>query len=197
MELRNEKIVLRDPIESDIDDRIRWETAQTEWLEWDAPWETEEKPFVPEDYRRDMKRALSAKEDPNRFRYGFQICTNDASERHIGWVNAYRISDTYCYTHGEGKLTIGIDIPDESSRRKGYATEAWALYISYLLRQGIDDVYTQTWSGNHRVLGLINKLGFEECDRRTDFRRVRGTLYDGLTFRLNLERFNHFWDSKR
>jgi hypothetical protein len=66
-----------------------------------------------------MKRALSAKEDSNRFRYGFQICTNDASERHIGWINAYRISDTYCYTHGEGKLTIGIDIVDEPSRRKG------------------------------------------------------------------------------
>lgn len=41
---------------------------------------------------------------------------------------------------------------------------------------------------NERTVQSRLRLGFEECDRRTDFRRVRGTLYDGLTFRLNLER---------
>ena len=49
------------------------------------------------------------------------------TKKHIGWVNAYHINDDYCYTDGDGKLTIGINIPDLNSRRRGYATEAWSL----------------------------------------------------------------------
>ena len=29
-------------IESDIEDYVRWFTAETEWMDWDAPWENEE-----------------------------------------------------------------------------------------------------------------------------------------------------------
>ena len=32
-------IVLRDMIESDIEDYVRWFTTETEWSDWDAPWE--------------------------------------------------------------------------------------------------------------------------------------------------------------
>ena len=34
-------IVLRDLTESDIKDRIYWEKVETEWQQWDAPWEYE------------------------------------------------------------------------------------------------------------------------------------------------------------
>lgn len=191
MEIKGQKIILRDFIEEDIEDRIRWETIETEWLEWDAPWEMEED-FSPEEYRSLMNKRLSIKQDPNRFRYGFQICTNDEDEKHIGWINAYYIDDDFCYTKADGKLTIGIDIPDLSSRRKGYGTEAWSLYINYILDNGIEHIYTQTWSGNIRVIGLMKNLGFEECNREKDFRIVRGSLYDGLTFKLNITKHKEF-----
>lgn len=76
MEIKGQKVLLRDFIKEDIADRINWETVDTEWLEWDAPWEMEEESFNPEKYRSLMNKRLSTKQDPNRFRYGFQICIN-------------------------------------------------------------------------------------------------------------------------
>jgi hypothetical protein len=35
------EVILRDFIQSDIEKRICWETEQTEWQLWDAPWEYE------------------------------------------------------------------------------------------------------------------------------------------------------------
>ncbi|MDD2494480.1 MAG: GNAT family protein [Tissierellia bacterium] len=107
-------------------------------------------------------------------------------------INKNSIDDNYCYTNGDGKLTIGIDILDLNSRRKGYATEAWSLYIKYILDSGIDDIYTQTWSGNIRVIGLMKKLGFFECNREKGLRIVSGELYDGLTFKLNIKKYDQF-----
>lgn len=192
MEIKGQKVLLRDFVKEDIEDRIRWETIETEWLEWDAPWEVEEEPFNSEKYRSRMNKRLSIKQDPDRFRYGFQICINDETEKHIGWINAYQIDDNYCYTSDDGKFTIGINIPDLNSRRKGYATEAWNLYIKYALDNGIEDIYTQTWSGNIRVIGLMKKLGFRECNREEGFRIVRGELHDALTFKLNILKYKEF-----
>jgi len=55
-------------------------------------------------------------------------------------------------------------------------------------------VYTQTWSGNKRMIGLAQKLGFEICQLVPNKRRVRGKLYDGLTFKLNVDKFKTFLD---
>ena len=40
MKIKNENIILRDMIESDIDDYVRWFTTETEWSNTDAPWES-------------------------------------------------------------------------------------------------------------------------------------------------------------
>lgn len=64
------------------------------------------------------------------------------------------------------------------------------LLIDYLRSNGVKDIYTQTWSGNLRVIGLATKIGFEECNRNLNERFVRGASYDGLTFKLNIIKFN-------
>jgi RimJ/RimL family protein N-acetyltransferase len=192
VEIKNNKVILRDFIEADIEDEIYWETVETEWQLWDAPWEYDEgEIFNPEEYRRKRLQWLEKEKekDSNRVRWRFQICINDESRRHIGWCNSYNIDDNYEYVRGTGHCTIGINIPDMASRGKGYATAAWDLFIQYLLSNGVEAIYTQTWSGNERVLGLINKLGFEECGRKHNIRAVRGKLYDGLTFKLNMENY--------
>lgn len=190
MEIKNDKVILRDFLESDIEDRIYWETVETEWKLWDAPWE--EEPFDSGHYRKECLKWIAKEKDENRIRWGFQICVNDKSRKHIGWCNSYDIDDNYKYTNEDGHCTIGIDIPDVSSRRKGYATASWDLFVQYLLSNGIKNIYTQTWSGNERVIGLIKKVGFEECNRKHEFRTVRGQLYDGLTFKLNWKKYNDF-----
>ena len=42
MRIEFENIVLRDMIESDIEDYVRWFTVEREWENWDAPWEKED-----------------------------------------------------------------------------------------------------------------------------------------------------------
>ena len=77
MKIIGQRVILRDPIKKDIEDRIRWETVETEWLDWDAPWELENgEPFDPEEYRNLMNKKLSKPKNPNEIRYGFQICIN-------------------------------------------------------------------------------------------------------------------------
>lgn len=41
------------------------------------------------------------------------------------------------------------------------------------------------------MINLAEKLGFEECSRKENFRNVRGKEYDGLTFRLNRELYEN------
>ena len=170
---------------------MNWELKEREWLDWDAPWE--EEPFEEEEYRSFMEKRLSTPLAPNAFRYSFQIVTYDESQTHVGWVNAYFIDKNYHYTENSGEMAIGISIPPLSARRKGYATEAWKLYIQYALAHGVKELYTQTWSGNERVIGLMKKMGFELVYKKEGFRQVRGKLYDGLTFKLNKEKFEEKW----
>ena len=141
-------------LETDIDDYIRWNTIETEWLLWDAPWEEDEE-FNREEYRQKMLVRLSKLKNTNNARIGFEICVLDEKETHVGWVNSYFIDDNYNYSQEKKLTAIGIDIPEQWARGCGYGTEAWALFINYLRGNGIIDIYTQTWSGNNRVLGLI------------------------------------------
>jgi len=190
MQIKNDKVILRDFIESDIEDRIHWELVETEWQLWDAPWEEDD--FDPEAYRHKQLEKLKQQKPDNEVRWSFQVCINDEDQKHIGWCNAYRIDENYQYTREEGFCTIGIGLPDLASRRKGYATAAWILFIHYFINHGIKDIHTQTWSGNKRVIGLMTKLGFEECHREKDFKVINGQSYDSLTFKLNHNKFKAF-----
>lgn len=184
MILENERIVLRDFKASDIEDMIHWELVETEWQNWDAPWlAAEEPPFDAEVYRAERMVWLDKAKDENRKRWRLEIETKGDNPRHIGWVSGYSIDDDFIYTSGEGHTTIGIDICDMSARGQGYAYEAWKLWIDHLEARGEGQLYTQTWSGNVRVIGLMKKLGFVEVKRKVDFRTVNGQLYDGLTFK--------------
>lgn len=66
------------------------------------------------------------------------------------------------------------------------------VYIKYLLDNGIEEIYTQIWSGNYRVIGLMEKVGFVECHREKNTCRVRGNLYDDIAFKLNVKVFKEF-----
>ena len=53
----------------------------------------------------------------------------------------------------------------------------------------IEEIYTQTWSGNYPMVKLAEKTGFEEIGRAKGMHKVHGERYDGLTFRLERGRF--------
>lgn len=197
MELKFRDICLRDMRESDIDDEIRWNTVETEWALWDAPWEMEvELPkFDPEAYRREAEKEL--REPKEDFRWGFELDT--AQGIHIGSVNSYLIDENWewisCSRVKPGQKTyrtLGIEINAHRFWSGGLGTQALAAFVKYHLDHGFSELCLQTWSGNIRMIRCAKRLGFEVCHRETGNRQVRGETWDGLTFLLNVERFQAF-----
>lgn len=196
IQIGNDKVVLRDFEQGDIEKRIYWETVETEWQQWDAPWEYEglsqpEKDGALARYIADMQgwAAAYANMADDQKRSGFQICVNEPGREYIGWCCSYLIDADCSYAVSSGRRAVGINIPQRGSRGKGYAFSALRLLIDYLLAHGDQDIYTQTWSGNTRMIALAHKLGFEKYRRKPGHRMVRGQPYDGLTFRLNLQKY--------
>lgn len=200
MKIKYRNIILRDMEVRDIDDDIRWNTVETRWLDWDAPWE-KDGPFDPEKYRQKQLEQLS-KPLAAAHRWSFEIETADGA--HIGSVNAYCIDREFRWQEYAPKTeedrraawwAVGIDINDPDYWSGGWGTQALTAFVRYLLDEGYAHIYTQTWSGNLRMVGLAEKLGFRECCRKAGIREVRGGIYDGLTFRLDRTAFETFFDA--
>ena len=186
MEITGKIIRLRPFKESDIDDVIHWMLVETEWQNWDAPWE-DSSDFDPDAYRKRILKQLRNHRNPS-FYGRLEIDVIETGE-HIGSVNSYYIDDDYYYTRGGGNFTVGIDIIKPANRQKGYGTEAWILFIRYALESGVEEVYTQTWAGNYPVLALMDKIGFERVHVKEHYQVVGGEKVDGYTLKLNKEKF--------
>lgn len=175
-------VLLRDMVEADIEDYVRWFTTETEWGNWDAPWEgfedTEEQ--VRKDWTERFERVKNYADD--RVRYRFEI---EVDGTHVGWVSAY--TDLGEVENPDGDLAIGISIIEEGLRGHGYGAEALRQFIEYYRALGHSKLYTQTWSGNTRMIALAKKLGFQEVSRIIGIREVNGEKYDALTFSLDLK----------
>lgn len=190
-------IVLRDMKESDIEDEIRWNTVETGWALWDAPWEMEVEllKFDPKAYRQsELKNLKSPKDEP---RWGFELDT--AEGIHIGSVNSYLIDENWEWiAFKEVKAgqkvyrTLGIEINDSHFWGRGLGTQALAAFAKHFIDNGISELCLQTWSGNIRMIRVAEKVGFVECNRNVGNRLVRGGAYDGLTFKLDLDRFHNY-----
>lgn len=190
MKIEFENICLRDMVESDIEDYVRWFTAETEWSKTDAPWEAVESDEEAE--RASWQKYYeSVKELPDDVRrWKFEIEWNG---RHIGWVSSYSIDENYRWIGKteEGRTVhraVGIDICESDVWGNGIGTNALRAFINYNFESGENELYTQTWSGNARMIRCAEKLGFQECNRNIGTREVDGQKYDGLTFRLKREK---------
>lgn len=95
MLISDERIILRDFRESDIEKRIFWETVETEWQLWDAPWEYEDlsdekKKKELDDYIANMHTWVQKYDsmDDGEKRTTFQICIKgeNNNEEYIGMV---------------------------------------------------------------------------------------------------------------
>ena len=174
-------VVLRDMKESDIEDYVRWFTTDTEWFDWDAPWE---KSFsTAEEERKSWTEYYEAVKDrpADAVRWKYEI---EVDGRHIGWICSY--DDLDYLENKEGIPAIGMDIPGTDCRNRGCGTEAFRMYMDYLKSHGFSSFYTQTWSGNSAMLRVAEKLGFKEVFRKKDLREVDGRKYDAITFRLDM-----------
>lgn len=191
MEIKYQKIILRDKRESDIEDWIRWYNEETRWADWDAPDEPLE-PVEPEEYRREQMEML--KRIPEGVRTCFEMDTWDGT--HIGMVTSYAIGRDFKWmswkvAHESGNYThtIGLGICESSYWGRGLGTQALTAFVRYHLKQGISDLCLQTWSGNIRMIRSAQRVGFVECNRIVGNRHIHGGIHDSLTFRLDIDRF--------
>ena len=190
MEIRFENIVLRDMKQSDIADYVRWFTTETEWMEWDAPWEARESDEETECKNwTEYYESVKCKTD-DVLRWKFEI---EYEGKHIGWVSSYLIDENYDWIsvdhiQDDQKVhrTIGIAICESGIWGKHAGSNALRAFIQYYAERGCEEIYTQTWSGNIRMMKTAEKLGFKECDRVSNELEVRGKQYDDLTFVLAL-----------
>ncbi len=92
MEIQFKNILLRDMKESDIEDYVRWFTTETQWMDWDAPWEIDRSDANTE--RRSWTEYYeSMREMPDDVpRWKFEI---DCEGSHIGWVSSYLTDENY------------------------------------------------------------------------------------------------------
>ena len=199
MKIEYKDIILRDMTEEDIEDYIRWNTVETDWANWDAPWESlpDLLTFNPEEYRKKELEKLAKPKD--KIRWGFEIET--PSGEHIGAVSSYMMNENFEWIPAKdikpgdkAFRAVGISICESSFCEKGLGTKALAAFINYYFENGEEEIFTQTWSGNIRMIKCAEKLGFEECRRKKDLRLVRGEHYDGLTFRLGKEKFYNYYN---
>ncbi len=199
MKIEYKDIILRDMTEEDIEDYIRWNTVETDWANWDAPWEAlpDLLTFNPEEYRKKELEKLAKPKD--KIRWGFEIET--PSGEHIGAVSSYMMNENFEWIPAKdikpgdkAFRAVGISICESSFCEKGFGTKALAAFINYYFENGEAEIFTQTWSGNIRMIKCAEKLGFEECRRKKDLRLVRGEHYDGLTFRLIKEKFYNYYN---
>ena len=185
MRIEYRNIDLRDMLESDIEDYVRWFTTQTQWSDADAPWEPIESDEETErNAWREYYEAFKKMPD-DVLRQKFEI---EADGKHVGWVSAYLIDENFEWIGQvkEGQSVhraVGIDICESDAWCKGIGTDALRAFVNYYFENGADEIYTQTWSGNARMLRCAEKLGFAECDRKVAIREVDGKKYDALTFK--------------
>lgn len=177
-------VILRDMIESDIEDYVHWFSEPSEnndWDRWDAPWEWEE--TTPDAEREVWTRRYQSVQAlaPDAPRWRFEI---EADGTHIGWVSAY--TDLGWLDNPDELPAIGIDIPLRTHRGHGYGKAALQLFMEYWKKQGYRQLYTQTWSGNMPMLQLAQRLGFREIARTKNLREVDGKRYDAITMMINL-----------
>lgn len=169
---------------ADIEDYVRWHTVEKEWQNWDAPWEKED---ADEAIQRREWTAYYEKgkhRSDDAFRWRMEIEWNG---RHIGWVSAYCIDENYEWIGAirDGQRSyyaVGIDICEPNAQGKGVGTNVLRAFMNYCLGSGVDELYTQTWSGNLRMIRCAEKQGFALCRRNIGIREVDGQKYDGLTF---------------
>lgn len=173
-----EVIKLKKFEDEDLKKIKEWYTDMIEWKLWDAPWEEVE-------YDEDKQRMYRKQRTDNLPCFEYEIIY---SKKHIGWISAYYMTDDFRYNglKKTNNIAIGIDIPDESMRGKGIGVQAIKEYLKYFKELGYSKIYTQTWSGNTRMIHVAEKVGFMEINRFKGIRNVNGKKYDALTFVIDL-----------
>lgn len=172
--LQGSRIVLRDWTRADLDPYAHWLAPGHDWQRLDGPYYpgpvADEIPSIIE-----KTRARIDAGEWSTPRARLVIAQHDQL---IGVVSRYWISEetNWC--------ALGIVIYDAALWGQGIGYEALGLWSDYLFDAAPEWVRLdlRTWSGNHGLMRLALKLGYQEEARFRMARIVEGQYYDGMGY---------------
>ncbi len=174
--ISGKRIVLRDFEEKDMDHYWRWIQPGNAWQKTDGPYYEPESPEeLKAAFDKLKKRAVEKNfPDPRMF----LAMADKESDMLLGRVSSYWESRETRW------LCAGISIYDQQQWGKGLGYEALGLWGEYLFnaRPDIVRLDLRTWSGNHGMMRLAEKLGFKLEARFRKARIVEGEYYDSLGY---------------
>ncbi|WP_129692448.1 GNAT family N-acetyltransferase [Gottfriedia acidiceleris] len=143
---------------------LTFKEESPEWKKWDAPY-YEHKPISYEEYL-DRKENILDKDNPMVIEVNGDV---------IGIVSYY-------WEHKPSNwLEMGIGIYDPNYWSGGIGTRALKLWINHLFNTlPLVRVGYTTWSGNHRMIKVGEKLGMTMEARLRKCRLYNGTYYDSI-----------------
>lgn len=157
---------------------LSFKESNPEWKKWDAPY-YEHVPLSYDVFLEKGKTAFVQQDD----RWGLFV--NDAF---IGTVSYY-------WEHEPSNwLEAGIIIYDPAYWNGGYGTLFFRAWIDHLFNTlPLVRVGFTTWSGNHRMMRLGEKLGMKLEGRLRKCRLYNGTYYDSIRMGILREE----WDEQK
>lgn len=170
------KIHLRDMQLGDLDSYRHWQQPDHEWQKLDGPYYPKPTSDQTENILLKIEGRIANNSWPEpRTRL---IIADKATNQLRGMVTRYWISKETNWA------AVGIVIYDPAVWRQGIGYEALGQWTDYLFSQfpGWVRLDLRTWSGNHGMVALAQKLGYQEEARFRQARIVDGQYYDGLGF---------------
>lgn len=169
--VKGPKVALRKTNRTDIVQYRKWNNPDLKAWSLDAPWSDHDLSALI-DWRR--KWLNEGAKPPYKF---LEIEASDG--HHVGWVVVY-------HDYADPHMTeIGIDIPEDGYWGQGIGEEALALWIQYLFEtMQVERLSLSTWSGNHGMIKIGQKLGFQEEGRIRRGCMVNDQYYDRINMGL-------------
>ncbi|TDB49740.1 GNAT family protein [Bacillus sp. CBEL-1] len=172
IQICGEKTVLTELSDSDLDEYYYWkfEEEQKEAKKWNGP-------YIPEPWKsKEEFKQLWVQ--ANELLPGVPrelAIKGKGSSKFIGTVG------TYWVDRNTNWAETGIVIYNPDYWSGGYGTDAYRLWIDFLFENtNLHRLGMSTWSGNHRMLKVANKIGMKEEARIRDARMVDGKYYDAV-----------------
>lgn len=177
MKIESENILIRDYMHSDISDDLKWFNEDIDWIKQDTPWEVPEK-VNEKEYIKEMEKYLKTR-NPNQLESRYEIEINNV---HAGFVTNYVINyKDLCINN---KIAIGIEICDAQFRNKKYGRKILNLFINFLFKNSINEIYLETHSKNIPMVKCAENVGFEIINVIKDKWKSGNKIYDQILMKL-------------